>query len=98
LKVLRQENSLKPLALFPHLRLFWSITMRIHYEADFAYDLEQPRDPQTQLPLNWRFTVYRLRPVEEVVARGEATTRAGAERKAKSAISRLMSIHGRVAA
>lgn len=72
--------------------------MRIHHEADFAYDLEQPRDPQTQLALNWRFTVYRLRPVEVVVERGEAPTRAGAERKAKSTISRLLAKERRVAA
>ena len=47
--------------------------MRIH-EGEFAYDLERPRDPLTQLALNWRFTVYRLRPAEMVVFRGEATT------------------------
>ena len=72
--------------------------MRIHHEADFAYDLEQPRDPQTQLPLNWRFTVYRLRPIEQVVERGEASSRAAAERKAKTSISRLMSEERGVAA
>lgn len=64
--------------------------MRIHYEGNFAYDLELPRDPQTQLALNWKFAVYRLRPMEEVVARGEAETRTEAEKKAKSAISRLL--------
>ena len=65
--------------------------MRIYHEANFAYDLELFRDPQTQLALNWRFTVYRIRPIEEIVARGEAPTRVDAERKAKSAISRLLS-------
>jgi len=72
--------------------------MRIHDEADFAYDLEQPRDPQTQLALNWRFTVYRLRPVEEVVARGDAPTRMGAEKKAKLVIGRLLSKRDKIAA
>jgi hypothetical protein len=62
--------------------------MRIH-EGEFAYDLEQPRDPQTQLALNWRFTVYRLRPIEEVVLRGEAASRGEAEKKAKAAVTRL---------
>lgn len=62
--------------------------MRIH-EGNFAYDLEQPRDPLTQLALNWRFTVYQVRPAEQVIARGEAETRAEAEKKAKSAITRL---------
>lgn len=72
--------------------------MRIHYEGDFAYDLEQPRDPQTQLALGWRFTVYRLRPVENIVAKGEAETRPEAERKAKTTISRLLSKDRHVAA
>jgi len=72
--------------------------VRIHHEANFAYDLEQPRDPQTQLALDWRFTVYRLRPVEEIVARGEAPTRVGAEKKAKIVISRLLSSERKIAA
>lgn len=72
--------------------------MRIHYEGDFAYDLEQPRDPQTQLALNWKFSVYRLRPVEEIVAKGEAPTRAEAERKAKGAIKGLLNKERHVAA
>jgi hypothetical protein len=71
--------------------------MRIH-EDNFAYDLEQPRDPQTQLALNWRFTVYQLRPVEEIVVRGEAATRAEAERKAKAAVSKLLNKKSKVAA
>lgn len=62
--------------------------MRIH-EGNFAYDLEQPRDPLTQLALNWRFTVYQVRPAEQVAARGEAGTRAEAEKKAKGIITRL---------
>jgi hypothetical protein len=72
--------------------------MRIHHEGDLAYDLEQPRDPQTQLALNWRFAVYRLRPVEEIVARGEAETCAEAEKKAKSTISHLLARDRKVAA
>jgi hypothetical protein len=72
--------------------------MRIHYEGDYAYDLEQPRDPQTQLALNWKFTVYRLRPVEEVMAKGEAATQDEAENKAKNAISRLLGRERHIAA
>lgn len=72
--------------------------MRIHHEGDFAYDLEQQRDFRTQLPVNWKFTVYRLRPVEEIVAKGEASTRPEAERKAKSTITRLLSKDRHVAA
>ena len=71
--------------------------MRIH-EGNFAYDLEQPRNPQTQLALNWRFTIYQLRPAEQILARGEAETRAAAEKKAKSTISRLMYKERKIAA
>jgi hypothetical protein len=62
--------------------------MRIH-EGLYAYDVEQPRDPQTQLRLKWRFTIYRLHPVEQVIVKGEAETFAEAEKKAKRAISKL---------
>ena len=62
--------------------------MRI-YDGIFAYDIEQPRDPLTQLRLKWKFTVYRLRPLELVVATGEAETMAEAEKKAKRSITRL---------
>jgi len=62
--------------------------MRIH-EGTYAYDLEQFRDPQTQLPLHWKFKIFQLRPVEKVVCTGEAETREEAETKARSAIARL---------
>ena len=62
--------------------------MRIH-EGTYAYDLEQVRDPQTQLPLNWKFTVYRLRPVEKIMCTGEAESREDAEGKARDAIAKL---------
>jgi hypothetical protein len=71
--------------------------MRIH-EGNFAYDLEQPRDPLTQLPLNWRYTVYRLRPIEEVVEKGEAGSQQEAEKTAKTAIAKLMEGEHRPAA
>lgn len=71
--------------------------MRIH-EGNFAYDLEQPRDPQTQLALNWRFTVFQLRPTEHVIARGEGGTREEAEKKARSTITRLASKERKIAA
>ena len=62
--------------------------MRIH-EGDLAYDLEQPIDPKTQLRSTWRFTIYRVKPVEEKLASGDAPTRAEAEKKAKLALARL---------
>ena len=62
--------------------------MRIH-EGLFAYDVAQPRDPLAQLPLKWKFTVFRLRPVEMVITSGEAETFADAEKKAKRSIAKL---------
>ena len=62
--------------------------MRIH-EGEFAYDIEQHRDPSTQLLRNWKYTVFRLRPVEMVISRGEAPTREEAETKAQADIERF---------
>lgn len=66
--------------------------MRIH-EGEFAYDLEQQRDPSTQLLGNWKYTVFRLRPAEMVVSRGEAPTREEAETRAQDDIARLHREH-----
>jgi len=63
--------------------------MRIHETVEYAYDLSEVRDPQTRLLSGWSFTVFRLRPIEQVVSTGTASTRALAVRKAKKAISRL---------
>jgi hypothetical protein len=63
--------------------------MRFH-EGEFAYDIEQQRDPSTQLLAAWRFTIYRLRPVETVLTRGEAGTRDEAESKARQIVAKLM--------
>lgn len=62
--------------------------MRIH-EGNFAYDLEQMRDPMTQLLLQWKYTIYRLRPMEERIASGEAPDKAEAEKKAKAMLARM---------
>ena len=66
--------------------------MRIH-EGDFAYDIEQQRDPATQLPRNWRYRVFRVRPVELVISRGEAPTRQEAETQAQKDIARFQQEH-----
>jgi hypothetical protein len=70
--------------------------MRFH-EGDFAYDIEQKRDPLTQLLSAWRFTIYRLHPIETVVTRGEGKTREEAESQAKKLVSNLMRNAGRAA-
>ena len=73
------------------------LSMRIH-EGKYAYDLEQLRDPQTQVRAQWRYKVYELRPVEKVLTSGEGKTRAEAEKQAKVAIARLTENERRPAA
>lgn len=63
--------------------------MRFH-EGNFAYEVEPRRDPSTQLLLAWRFTVYRLRPIETVITRGEAKTREQAETQARKIVVKLL--------
>lgn len=70
--------------------------MRFH-EGDFAYDVEPQRDPSTQLLSSWRFTVFRLRPAESVLTRGEAKTREEAEAQAQKALARVRRQPGRAA-
>ena len=71
--------------------------MRIR-EGNYGYDLEQAVDPQTQLRLNWRYTIYRLYPTEQVLETGEAPTRAAAETKARAAVNRIEKKQGKSAA
>lgn len=58
-------------------------------EGDFAYDIEQLRDPQTRLFSAWRFTIFKLRPIETVITRGQADTREEAEAQARKTIANL---------
>lgn len=67
--------------------------MRIH-EGDFAYDLEQPADPLTQLRSKWKFTVYKIRPAEQKLASGEADSREAAEKKARTELARVARASG----
>lgn len=66
--------------------------MRIR-EGDFGYDIEQLRDPLTQIRSNWQFRIFRLHPAEVVISRGEAPTRAAAEKKAKAAMAKMIAMH-----
>ncbi len=71
--------------------------MRIHDKGDYAYDLEQSVDPMTQLRTGWTFHIFRLRPIEQVLEKGEAGTREEAEKQAKRAISRVLQREKRAA-
>lgn len=70
--------------------------MRIH-DGDFAYDLEQPVDPVTQLRSKWRFTLYKVRPAEHKLSSGEAETREEAEKKARAALAKIAGSGSRAA-
>lgn len=64
--------------------------MRIYDKGDYAYELEQSIDPMTQLRQGWTFRVYRVRPVEQVVEKGEAASKDEAEKQAKRAITTIV--------
>ena len=64
--------------------------MRIH-EGGFAYDIEQIRDPLTQLPLQWEIHPLPPPPERRIVLTGEAKNRPEAERKARAALSKRRS-------
>lgn len=66
--------------------------MRIR-EGDFAYDIEQLRDPLTQLRSKWQFRIFRMHPApEQVISKGEAETRAAAEKKASAVLSKMVAM------
>jgi hypothetical protein len=71
--------------------------MRIH-EGNFAYDLEQPIDPLTQLRSKWKFTLFKVRPVEQKLTSGEADTREAAEKKARAELAKVARSSGSQAA
>lgn len=71
--------------------------MRIHDKGDYAYDLEQSIDPSTQLRTGWNFHIFRLRPVEQIIEDGQASTREDAEKLAKRAITRMLQKERKVA-
>ncbi len=71
--------------------------MRIHDKGDYAYDLEQTIDPATQLRTGWSFHVFLLRPTEQVIESGQASSREEAEKQAKRAISRVLQRERRAA-
>jgi hypothetical protein len=58
-------------------------------EGRYAYDLEQPVDPRTQLRSKWRYTIFQVMPFEKVLQVGEADSREIAEEQARAMISRL---------
>ena len=71
--------------------------MRIHDKGDYAYDLEQNVDPMTQLRTGWSVKVFRVRPTEQLLEKGEADTREEAEKQGRRAIARMLQRERRAA-
>ena len=63
--------------------------MRI-YEGDYAYEIEQILDPETQLRKGWRYKIYRVRPGDQLLHSGEAATREAAEEAGKQALAEVL--------
>ena len=68
--------------------------MRI-YEGDYAYEVERVLDPATQLSTGWLFKVYRVRPIDQLLRSGQASTREEAERAGRGALAELVRAESR---
>jgi len=63
--------------------------MRI-YEGDHAYEIERILDPTTQLFKGWRYNVYRVRPIQQLLRSGETETQEEAELAGRNALTELL--------
>ena len=63
--------------------------MRI-YEGDYAYEIERVVRPETQLISGWRYKVYRVRPMDELLDTGEAKDREAAEKAGRLALAEVI--------
>ena len=63
--------------------------MRI-YEGDYAYEIEQILDPETQLRTGWRYKIYRVRPGDQLLRSGEASSREEAEEAGKQLLAEVL--------
>jgi len=63
--------------------------MRI-YEGDHAYEIERILDPTTQLFTGWRYNVYRVRPIQQLLRSGETETQEEAEQAGRKALTELV--------
>lgn len=59
--------------------------MRI-YEGDYAYEVEQVLDPATLIRAGWKYNVYRVRPVNQLLHSGKAGSREEAELEGRRAV------------
>jgi hypothetical protein len=60
------------------------------YEGNYAYEIERLLDPATQLQTGWRYNVYRVRPLQELLRSGEAATQEEAEKAGRKTLAEVM--------
>jgi hypothetical protein len=68
--------------------------MRI-YEGDFAYEIERVLDPSTEVFKGWRYNVYRVRPLDELLRSGEAGSKEAAELAGRRVVGEVMKAESR---
>ena len=61
--------------------------MRI-YEGNFAYEIEQAVDPATFVLTGWKYNVYRVRPMQQLLHSGSAASRELAEQEGRRAVQK----------
>jgi len=60
------------------------------YEGDHAYEIERVLDPATQVQAGWRYNIYRIRPAQELLRSGEASTQEEAEKAGRKALGKVI--------
>jgi hypothetical protein len=63
--------------------------MRI-YEGDYAYEIEPVVDPATQVSSGWRYKIYRIRPLEQLLRSGDAQSKEAAEQLGRRALDEVL--------
>lgn len=59
-------------------------------EGNYAYEIEQALDPETRVSKGWRVNVYRVRPQDQLLRSGVASTKEEAERAGKQVVREVM--------
>ena len=63
--------------------------MRI-YEGDYAYEIEPVLDSATKVLRAWRYNIYRVRPLDELLRSGEAATKEAAQEAGKRTLAEVV--------
>src|SRR2546423_7622106 len=83
------EYRMRPEANRPLRNVDSETIMRI-YAGDYAYEIERVLDPETQLVSGWRYNIYRVRPFDDLLESGQATSKQEAEQAGRCALARIL--------